>query len=248
MAEQGYLIAAAAADLQAAGMLEAVFIGGVDGLAARAVEEIRPQDGVFRGAGLDSRTLTEGRLFVALPGERADGRRFVGGVLASGHWVLAGCETGHDLRGELPGMIAPEGTGVLLCRDGARALAELARRRRERWAGAVIGITGTNGKTTTKDLCAAMLTGAGGVLATRGNFNNQLGVPLTLLELRAEQRFAVVEMGASAEGEISFLAGLARPQVGIITNASPSMIYHNSGTACLCGANGFSGVVTRVTK
>ena len=220
MAEQGYSIAAAAADLQAAGLLEAVFKGGDRGLAVHPVEGILSRDGAFSGAGLDSRTLREGRLFVALPGGRSDGRRFVGPVLAAGHWVLAGCEAGFDLRPGLPGLPAPAGTGVLLCRDGARALAELARRRRERWNGAVIGITGTNGKTTTKDLCAAMLTGAGGVLATSGNLNNRLGVPLTLLELGAGNRFAVVEMGASAEGEIAFLAQLARPQVGVITNAS----------------------------
>jgi UDP-N-acetylmuramoyl-tripeptide--D-alanyl-D-alanine ligase len=115
-----------------------------------------------------------------------------------------------------------DGAVVLLSPDPAAALTRLAAAWRTRFAGRVIGVTGSNGKTTTKDLLACLLGAAGPVLATRGNLNNELGLPLTLLGLRSAHARAVIEMGASRPGDIARLAALAAPHVGVITNASPA--------------------------
>jgi UDP-N-acetylmuramoyl-tripeptide--D-alanyl-D-alanine ligase len=170
--------------------------------------------GGFLGAGLDNRRLAKGELFVALQGEHIDGRDFAAAALAAGHWVLTRAVDGPDAL-----VTATSTTGVLLSEDPEAALAALAADWRGQFTLPVVGITGTNGKTTTKDLTAALLRAAGPVLATAGNLNNKLGLPLTLLGLRPEHRFAVVEMGASAVGHIAHLAGLTRPRVAVITNA-----------------------------
>ncbi len=215
----GIPVATAAADLRAAGLLQGLLAGGDGGLSPSTVP---PTAATFAGAGLDSRKLRPDELFVALRGEKVDGRAFAAAAAQAGHWVLtrAWDGTGAD---PLAGTPAPATAGVLLSADPDAALAALASAHRARLAGIVFcGITGTNGKTTTKDFLRAALSGAGAVAATAGNLNNRLGVPLTLLGLPAGLRFAVVEMGASAVGDIARLAGLARPQVGIITNASPA--------------------------
>ncbi len=219
MNEPRYQAGEAARDLVRHGALLSVYLAR-GGVLAEAEPGGLPAGMGFRGAGIDSRRLDPGRLFVALPGDRVDGRGFIGQALAAGHWVLAGCEGGRDVPGEVAGLPAPEGTGVLVCTDGTAGLGLLGAAWRDRWPGRMIGITGTNGKTTTKDFCAALLRGAGRVQATAGNLNNQLGVPLTLLGLEAGHEFAVVEMGASGVGDIAALAALARPEIGIITNAS----------------------------
>jgi UDP-N-acetylmuramoyl-tripeptide--D-alanyl-D-alanine ligase len=211
----GYSFTQAAADLEAAGQLRGILVPGEDGLLASA---IHPGPGGFRGAKLDSRKLEPGQLFIAMQGEKIHGRIFANDVLAQNHWVLTDedDEQGHTLAGRP----APPTSGVLLTADPAAALRTLAGCWRDRFDLPVAGITGTNGKTTTKDLLAALLGGAGSVHATRGNLNNDLGVPLTLLGLHGTHDFAVIEMGASSVGEIDALATLARPVVGIITNAS----------------------------
>ena len=223
MAEMLYSAEEAAADLAAAGLLDGVVAAGRSGPAYHAPDSPLPRSGGgFAGAGLDSRTLVPGQLFVALKGEKVDGRDFIPAALAAGHWVLAdhsGRESGHDLPGT--GDMAA-GTGILLTRDPHAALACLAHAWRIRLDLQVAGVTGTNGKTTTKDLLAAMLRAAGPTWATAGNYNNRLGLPLTLLGLTAKHRFAVVEMGASAVGDIARLAPLAAPQTGVITNAAPA--------------------------
>ena len=213
MAEPRYTAAQAAADLRAAGLLDGV-LGERDG----SLQAGAPAGG-FIGAGLDSRRLEPDQLFVALAGEHADGRSFAPAALAAGHWVLTASRAGAD---PLLGAKAAARTGVLLSADPVAALAVLGRCWRARQPAVTVGVTGTNGKTTTKDLLAALLAGAGPVHATGGNLNNHLGVPLTLLGLRPSHRFGVIEMGASAVGEIARLAPLAAPVVGIITNASPA--------------------------
>ncbi len=173
----------------------------------------------FAGAGLDSRNLPENGLFVALDGENVDGRQYIGSALEKGHWALTRSLV-QDQSDPLLKLKGTDGCGVLLCRDPELALAELAACWRRSLNVEIVAITGTNGKTTTKDLVRAMLSGAGKTQATVGNFNNHLGLPLTLLNLHRDTRYAVMEMGASAVGEIKFLAGLTEPKVGIITNAS----------------------------
>jgi len=215
----GIPLVTAAADLLQADLLRSVLTGGARGLSTSAAP---PAGDCFAGAGLDSRRLSAGRLFVALRGEHADGRDHAAAALAAGHWVLTRVWDGAG-NDPLYGLPAAAGTGVLLCDDPEAALARLASAHRGRMAQlTVIGVTGTNGKTTTKDFLHAALSGAGTDAATTGNLNNRLGVPLTLLDLQSDLSFAVIEMGASAVGDIARLAALARPRVGVITNASPA--------------------------
>ena len=217
----GYAAAQAIHDLTREDLLAGVLLPGPEGARVVPPAELvsRVVEGAFMGAGLDSRHLEPGALFVALEGENVDGRRFAPAVLEAGHWVLTRGEGEAD---PLVGATLPAGTGALLSGDPEKALACLARCWRGRLNTRVLAITGTNGKTTTKDLARALLGGGGTVQATRGNFNNQLGLPITLLRLRPETRFGVIEMGASAVGDISYLARIARPDVGLITNASPA--------------------------
>ena len=223
MGNERYSAEQAVADLTAAGLLDGVVVAGRRGPEFRAPDSpTPPPQGGFAGAGLDSRTLVSDQLFVALKGEKVDGRDFIPAVIEAGHWVLAdqsdrepGCDP--PVAGKMPA-----GTGIMLTRDPNAALACLAAAWRSRLDLRVAGVTGTNGKTTTKDLLAAMLRAAGPTWATAGNYNNRLGLPVTLLGLTAEHRFAVIEMGASAVGDIARLAPLAAPQTGVITNAAPA--------------------------
>lgn len=216
-----YELATAAADLAAAGLLQ-------DVLAVRdgTWQRVEPRDlkGSFHGATVDSRLLRAGELFVGLPGSRVDGRAYALPALMAGAHVLVGPGPEAGEAGEWLGRAAPAkvpATGVILiCADPLAGLTCLAGRWRRRQRALVIGITGSNGKTTTKDLLAAILSAAGPVLATAGNRNSAQGVPLTLLGLSPHHRFAVVEMGASAAGHIAARAALAAPSLGIITNAA----------------------------
>lgn len=216
MTESGYRIAEAVDVLLGQGLLTGLHLPLGQGFLAadEAAARTAGLPGEFLGAGLDNRELAPGGLFVALAGEHADGRRFAPGALAKGHWVLTRKVDGPD---DLAGLQAP--AGVLLSADPEAALAALAAAWRDRFDLPLVGVTGSNGKTTTKDLLTALLAAAGPVWATRGNLNNRLGLPLTLLGLRREHRFAVIEMGASAVGHIAYLASLARPTVAVITNA-----------------------------
>ncbi len=175
--------------------------------------------GSFHGAKLDSRQVVPGCLFVALQGEHTDGRLFVTAALEAGASVLTRAWSPPAEDPLLAGTTIARGL-VLLTADPRAGLVLLARRWREHQPAQVTAITGSNGKTTTKDLLAACLRSASPTCATAGNLNNELGVPLTLLDLRPDHCFAVVEMGASAAGEIARLTALAGPTVGVITNAA----------------------------
>jgi len=176
-----------------------------------------------RGVSIDSRTLQPGEVYFALPGQRFDGHDFVGRALAIGaaaavvseRWIREGLKSKRrDQIGE--------DTALIVVTDPLSALQEVAAEHRRRLAPVLIGVTGTNGKTTTKDMLAAVLSRQGATLKTEGNFNNQIGVPLTLLRLRPKHRLAVVEMGMSGPGEIRRLAFISRPQHGLITNIGPA--------------------------
>jgi UDP-N-acetylmuramoyl-tripeptide--D-alanyl-D-alanine ligase len=209
-----YEMAQAVRDLRRAGLLRAVVVAEAGSWRER---DDAPADAAFHGAVLDSREVRPGVLFVGLPGTRTDGRRFAAGALAAGAQALVG--PGPD-GVDPPGEPAPGAGTVLVSDDPEAALAHLASCWRARFSLPVVGITGSNGKTTTKDFTAALLGTAGEVLATQGNLNSAQGVPVTVLGLAACHRFAVIEMGASAVGHIAARAAVARPRVGVITNAA----------------------------
>jgi UDP-N-acetylmuramoyl-tripeptide--D-alanyl-D-alanine ligase len=167
--------------------------------------------GVLAGVSTDSRTIGAGELFVALKGPHFDGHEYLAAVAARGA-VAAVVEREVTAPANLP-----------LLRVGAtlRALADLACCARGAVSIPIIGITGSVGKTTTKDMTAALLETRGPVLKTHSNLNNHIGLPLTLLRLRAEHTAAVVEMGMSAPGELAHLTKVARPDVALITNVAP---------------------------
>ena len=174
------------------------------------------ESAVMTGATIDTRELRPGDLFVALPGERADGAAFIPEAAR-----LGACAALCGTAGAAPDSAAD--FPRIAAEDPARALGELARKWREKNAGVkVVAVTGTNGKTTTREMAAAILRarfGDAAVLTPTRNFNNHLGVPLTILRLRDSHRAAVLELGMNRAGEIAALARIARPDIGIITNA-----------------------------
>ncbi|UCH30273.1 MAG: UDP-N-acetylmuramoyl-tripeptide--D-alanyl-D-alanine ligase, partial [Myxococcales bacterium] len=166
-----------------------------------------------RGIVTDSRVVEPGNLFVALRGERFDAHAFVAMAAKAGAGAVL-VERGAPL---------PDDVSAVEVDDTLVALGELARVHREAWGGQVIGITGSAGKTTTKNLAAAALRAAGRhVLATTGNLNNRIGVPMTLFQLDDTVDTAVIEIGTSLPGEIAMLAEIAKPDAAIVTRASLS--------------------------
>ncbi|MDX1252109.1 MAG: UDP-N-acetylmuramoyl-tripeptide--D-alanyl-D-alanine ligase [Gammaproteobacteria bacterium] len=165
-------------------------------------------DVLFQAVNTDTRTIQPGDLFIALRGEHFDGHVFVAEAAAKG---AVAALVSEPVETALP---------LLRVADTRLALGQLGAAWRTRFAIPLIAVTGSNGKTTTKEMLAAIFARRGPVLATQGNLNNDIGVPLTLLRLRAEHRCAVIEMGANHPGEIAYLSELARPTVALITNAA----------------------------
>ena len=160
------------------------------------------------GYSIDSRSVDAGDLFFAIRGPRHDGHDFVPEALGKG----AVAAVVHD---SYP---AAAGEPLLPVADTAVALRDLASKARRRWGRTVIGVTGSSGKTTTKDAIAALLEGFMPVARTRGNLNNEFGLPLSLLRIPDHARAAVVEVGINRPGEMSMLADVARPDIGVVTN------------------------------
>ncbi|MEE4185840.1 MAG: UDP-N-acetylmuramoyl-tripeptide--D-alanyl-D-alanine ligase [Gammaproteobacteria bacterium] len=192
-------------------------------LAELTAGRLRGADARFVAVSTDTRSLQPGEVFFALRGPRFDAAAFVAEAAAGG---AVGAVV------EQPVAAAISQVEVA---DTRQALAVYAAHWRRLMATPVIGITGSNGKTTVKELCAGIMRmhwpqdAPSQVLATAGNLNNEIGVPLTLLRLRPEHRVAVVEMGASKPGDIAFLAGLARPQVAILTSIGRAHIETMGG-------------------
>ena len=162
----------------------------------------------------DSRSLQVGDLFVALRGERFDGNDFIAQAKAQGA-VAVVCEASGESRA------AAHGLSALVVPDARIALGELAAGWRAQFSLPLIAVTGSNGKTTVTQMIAAILRAHAGddALSTQGNFNNDIGVPLTLFNMRAHHRIAVVELGMNHPGEIAYLAKLAQPSVALVNNA-----------------------------
>ncbi|MHB9119393.1 MAG: UDP-N-acetylmuramoyl-tripeptide--D-alanyl-D-alanine ligase [Burkholderiales bacterium] len=187
--------------------------------AARGIgARVSGPDVAVSGVGSDSRAVVPGELFVALLGERFDGHDYVADVMARGAAAAMVSDAIAATR-EQEWQAYP----LLRVDDTRLALGRLAAYWRGQFAGPVVAVTGSNGKTTVKEMIASILQKAAGsaeaVLATRGNLNNEIGVPLTLLGLRSAHRYAVVEMGMNHPGEIAYLTALAQPDVAVINNA-----------------------------
>jgi UDP-N-acetylmuramoyl-tripeptide--D-alanyl-D-alanine ligase len=166
----------------------------------------------------DTRQLVPGCLFVALKGERFDGHRFVARALAEGAAaaIIAQAQA-EAVRAEVAGA----GT-LLVVDDPLRALGDLAGWYRSRFAIPVVGVTGSVGKTSTKEMLAAILGRRAPVVCTQANHNNEIGLPLTLFALESQHTAAVVELAMRGRGQIAYLANIARPRVGVITNIGTS--------------------------
>ncbi|MBM3459552.1 MAG: hypothetical protein FJX77_13610, partial [Armatimonadetes bacterium] len=164
---------------------------------------------------IDSRQAGPGDLFVALPGERTNGHVFVQKALEQG---AAGALVGRGWR-PVPGCPLE---GVICVPDPLLALGKLGAWRRNQFGGPVVGVTGSVGKTTTKDLLAAVLGRRGNVLKSTGNWNTEIGVPLTLLALNPSHGAAVIEMAMRGSGQIAYLAAMARPEIGVVTHIGSS--------------------------
>jgi len=174
-------------------------------------------DPVFSGVSTDTRSVRAGELFVALRGERFDGHGFLAQARAAG---AAAAMVDQAYKGEYP-------LPVVVVEDTKLALGTLARGWRARFSPALVAVTGSNGKTTVKEMLAAILkahavekaAGEAAVLATAGNLNNDIGLPLTLLRLRKEHRWCAIELGMNHKGEIAYLAAIAQPTVALVNNA-----------------------------
>ncbi len=171
-------------------------------------------DAQVASVAIDSRAVGAGALFFALPGERVDGHEFVAQAAATGaSGAVVSKARPLGSFGNLPGEF-----GLIMVDDPVRALARLAAWHRRLMKASIVGVTGSAGKTTTKDMIAAVLREGFSVLATEGNMNNEIGLPLTLLRLEQGHDVAVLEMAMRAPGEITALAKTARPDAGVVTN------------------------------
>ncbi len=200
-------------------------------------------DVVFESVSIDSRTVQPGELFVAIRGERFDGHRFLANAARSG--AVAALVEEKAVGDEGAADVLP----LIVVPDARQALGRLAAHWRARFAMPLVALTGSSGKTTVKEMLALILresvrseSQAGcngcGVLATRGNLNNDIGVPLMLLELGPEHRYAVIEMGMNHAGEIRYLTQLAAPDVALVTNAGHAHLEFLGSREAIARAKG----------
>ena len=194
--------------------------------------EHRGDDPLFTAVGTDSRNVKPGELFIALRGEHFDAHQFLGAAQAAGA-VAAMVDAGGASK-------APSSLPLITVNDTHKGLTQLAYAWRSRFDGPLVALTGSNGKTTVKEMLAAILREVAGdaVLATQGNLNNEIGVPLTLLQLRSEHRCAVIELGMNHAGEIGRLTALARPDVALINNAGRAHIEYLGSEEAIAHAKG----------
>ena len=168
-------------------------------------------DTFFTGCSIDSRSIRSGELFIALRGKRYDGHSFIQSAREAG--ASAALVEQNNRNDDLP---------FVVVKNSKVAMARLAGRWRDTFSIPVLAVTGSNGKTTVKEMITSILNISAPVLSTAGNLNNEIGVPLTLFDLGNEHHYAVIEMGASHPGEIAFLSRLARPTVALITQCAPA--------------------------
>jgi UDP-N-acetylmuramoyl-tripeptide--D-alanyl-D-alanine ligase len=189
-------------------------------LATALLGQLVGNDIAFSRVNTDTRSIKPGDLFVALKGEHFDAHDFANKAVAGGASALV---VDRELSLDIPQLIVT---------DTRVALGRIAEYNRSFFDGVLLAITGSSGKTTVKEMLAEILSGAGQVLATRGNLNNDIGVPLTLLRIAPADQYAVIEMGASGPGEIAYSADLSHPDIALISNA---MGAHLEGFGSLQG-------------
>jgi UDP-N-acetylmuramoyl-tripeptide--D-alanyl-D-alanine ligase len=198
----------------------------------------------FSAVSTDTRKLVPGDLYVALRGEHYDGADFVAKAAQSG---AVAAVVNQDSFDKLTSTLNPE-IPLLLVEDTRQALGQLAAHWRRQFDIPLVAITGSNGKTTVKEMLASILRVASGsdeaVLATKGNLNNDIGMPLTLLQLNSQHRYAVIEMGMNHPGEIDYLTQIASPQVALINNASGAHLEGMGSVEAVAQAKGeiFAGL------
>ncbi len=224
-----------------------------------------PMKGEFFGIGIDSRTISKDHVFVAIKGAKYDGHGFIPDLMKAG---IKGVITHHPLPNHQQLVEWSESGGCcIMVDDTTRALGDLAAFQRRRAQIPLVAITGSNGKTTTRELTAAVLSRQKRVLATEGNLNNEIGLPLTLFRLSRSHEAAVVELGMNHPNEIRRLAEISQPDIGVITNIGQAHleglkdIAHvmaakaellefipNSGTAVLNADDGFGARLAEMAK
>ena len=175
----------------------------------------------FGGVQTDSRAVKPGDLFVALKGQNFDGHKFIGKAWEKGAKgvVIEEAGAGHVLKGWRKTKQNP--LAVVHVKNTLRAYQDLASFHRARFSIPVVAITGSNGKTTTKEMVSRVLATRWRVLQTQGNFNNAIGVPKTLLRLHSRHQAAVIEMGVDQVGQTTRLCDMTRPTLGVVTNVGP---------------------------
>ncbi|MGG4041572.1 UDP-N-acetylmuramoyl-tripeptide--D-alanyl-D-alanine ligase [Bacillus smithii] len=171
--------------------------------------ELSHKDIVIQGVSIDSRKIEKGNLFVPLKGDHTDGHRYVETAFQNG-------AAASLWQKDVPN--PPEHFPIIMVDDTLEALQRLAKAYRDELSIKVVGVTGSNGKTTTKDIISSLLSSRYRVQKTEGNYNNHIGLPLTLLSLKQDTEAAILEMGMSSKGEIDFLTRMARPDIAVITN------------------------------
>jgi UDP-N-acetylmuramoyl-tripeptide--D-alanyl-D-alanine ligase len=193
-------------------------------------------DAGFTGIGIDSRTIAADQLFVAIAGESHDGHRFVADVIDQG---VGGVLVAEARLAELPmDRLTAQGRVCVSVADTTFALGALARFNRRRGPLSVLAVTGSNGKTSTRRLMEQVIGRQFTTLATTGNLNNHIGLPLTLFRLAPGHQAAVLELGMNHAGEISYLGGICEPDVGVITNVGPAHLEGLGSLANVARAKG----------
>lgn len=195
-------------------------------IASMSSGELRGEDVEVTGISTDTRNLHFGDLFIALEGEKFDGHQFIDDTVEQ---IVSGVFIHKEVVTQLPSVLVD---------DTLAGMSRWANAWRKRVDPKLVAITGSNGKTTVKQMINNILSRVGSTCATKGNLNNHIGVPLTLLTLRVDNEFAVIEMGANNFGEIDHLSSLAEPEVAVITNAGPAHLEGFGSVAGVAQAKG----------
>lgn len=209
-------------------MMEPMLLAEIAEIVGGQLYELPTDQAMATGISIDTRTLTAGDLFVAIKGPHFDG-----------HDYLEAARAGGAVAALTERYVANASLTQIVVASTEHALGRLGAANRQRFAGCLMGVTGSCGKTSVKEMLLAIFQEAGATLATEGNLNNALGVPLTLLKITSSHQFAVVEMGTSSPGEIDYIARLGQPNIALITNAAETHLADLKSVAGVAWEKGF---------